>query len=478
MESFGTTETAIVIGMIALYILGTSLLTTKLRSKDSSEFMVGGRATPAVVIGVLMMSEFIGSKSTIGVAQAAFDSGIAAMWAVLTAALAFLLFGKFMAGRLYATGEVTISGAIAQRYGRTAQLIVSLIMIYALLLVNVGNYVSGAAAIATVTKTSLPTAAFLIAIVSTFYFALGGMKSIAYVSLLHTGLKYVGVFIILGTALYMSKGMGPAMDKLPAYYFTMDGHIGWGSIVAFFIGNVGAVFTTQFIMQAISATKSPGAAKNSAYISAVLCIPISIALGLIGVIAKFLFPEMKSLFALPIFMQHMNVYLAATVAVSLVASVFLGVSTVALAIASLVVKDFYVPIAKPTPERELQVTRLLSVAIGFLTLVFVFFAPGLLKLSFFTRALRLSLAVVAMIGFFMPFFNGSRGAIIGLVASVVGTTIWYLMGDPFGIDNMYVALAIPAVVIVVEKLFHWRDATAPIPLHRHSAAMASHHKPH
>jgi len=247
------------------------------------------------------------------------------------------------------------------------------------------------------------------------------------------------------------------MDKLPDWYFTLNGHVGWGTIFAFFIGNVGAVFTTQYIVQAISATKSAQSAKNSAYIAGALCIPISIALGLIGVIAKFLFPEMKSLFALPIFMQHMNVWLAATVAVSLVASVFLGVSTVALAIASLVVKDFYVPIFKPTPEREFQVTRLLSLAIGFLPLIFVFFAPGLLKLSFFTRALRLSLAIVAMIGFFLPFFNGSRGAIIGLICSVIGTTAWYLLGDPFGIDNMYVALAIPAIVIFVEKLFHWND---------------------
>jgi len=457
MNNFSSSDTTIIIAVIAVYIVATSWLTAKLRSKNSGEFMVGGRSTPAIVIGVLLMSEFIGSKSTIGVAQAAFDSGMAAMWAVLTAAIAFFLFGKVMAARLYSTGAVTISGAIAQRYGRSAQLIVSLIMIYALLLVNVGNYVSGAAAIATVTKTSLTTAAFLIAIVSTFYFALGGMKSIAYISLLHTGLKYVGVFIILGVALWMSNGIGPVMEKLPAYYFSFDGKVGWSTILAFFIGNVGAVFTTQFIMQAISATKNEGAARKSAYIAAALCIPISIALGLIGVIAKFLFPEMQSLYALPVFMQHMNVALAATVATSLVASVFLGVSTVALAIASLVVKDFYVPYAKPTPERELQVTRWLSLLIGFLPLVFVFFAPGLLKLSFFTRALRLSLAVVAMIGFFLPFFNGNRGAIIGLVGSVIGTTAWYLLGDPFGIDNMYVALAIPVVVIFVEKLFHWND---------------------
>jgi solute:Na+ symporter, SSS family len=459
LETFSTTDTAIIIGIITLYVIATSWLTARLRSKSSSEFMVGGRASPAIVIGVLMMSEFIGSKSTVGVAQTAFDSGAAAMWAVLTAAIAFFLFGKVMAARLYSTGEVTISGAIAQRYGRTAQLVVSLIMIYALLLVNVGNYVSGAAAIATIIKTSLTTAAFIIAFVSTFYFALGGMKSIAYVSLLHTGLKYIGVFLILGTALYMSKGMTPVMQQLPAWYFTLDGHIGWGAIFAFFIGNVGAIFTTQFIMQAISATKNADSARRSAYIAGALCLPISIALGLIGVIAKFLFPEMNSLFALPIFMQHMNVWVAATVATSLVASVFLGVSAVALAIASLVVKDFYVPIFKPTPEREFTMTRRLSVVIGFVPLVFVFFAPGLLKLSFFTRALRLSLAVVAMVGFFLPFFNGSRGAVIGLVSAVIGTTAWFLLGDPFGIDNMYVALVIPAVVIFVEKLFHWRDHT-------------------
>ena len=49
-------------------------------------------------------------------------------------------------------------------------------MIYALLLVNVGNYASGAAAISTVLKVNLPVAAFITAIVSTFYFAFGGMK--------------------------------------------------------------------------------------------------------------------------------------------------------------------------------------------------------------------------------------------------------------------------------------------------------------
>ena len=75
-----------------------------------------------------MMSEFVGAKSTIGTAQSAFESGLAAAWAVLSAAIGFPLFGVFLARKLYASGEFTISGAIARKYGRSTQVTVSLII--------------------------------------------------------------------------------------------------------------------------------------------------------------------------------------------------------------------------------------------------------------------------------------------------------------------------------------------------------------
>jgi solute:Na+ symporter, SSS family len=457
VQSFDYFDTSVIIVAITLYIAFTSWLTVKLRSRTSAEFMVGARSVPAIVVGILLMSEFIGAKSTVGVAQAAFEHGMAAAWAVLSAAVAFPLFGFFLAKKLYNSGEYTISGMIAQRFGRSTELVVSLIMIYALLMVNVGNYVSGAASLATILKIDLTPAAFIIAGVSTFYFALGGFKSIAYVSMIHCAVKYVGVFVLLGVALYLTRGIAPVAAKLPPFYFTWDGHIGLSTIVAFFIGNIGAIFSTQFIIQAVASTKNAKAARNSTYIAAALSIPVSIALGLIGVSAKYLYPDMNSLFALPVFIQSMDVWWAAFVSISLVASIFVGVSTVALAISSLVVRDFYAPYFKPTPEQEFRASRVMSIFIGFIPLIFVFFAPGLLSLSFFTRALRLSISVVAVIGFYLPFFSSNRGATVGLLAAAVTTTAWYLAGDPLGIDNMYVALVTPPLVIFVEKLFHWNS---------------------
>lgn len=442
---------AIIVTMVVVYMAITTGLTFYFRSKTNADFMMAARSVPAFVIGILLMSEFIGPKSTVGAAQTAFESGMAASWAVLSVAIGFPLFGIFLGRKLYTSGEYTISAAIAKRYGRSTQMTVSLIMIYALLLVNVAYYVSGAAALSSVLHLSVPTAAFLIAGVSTLYCMVGGLKSAAYVSVVHTTVKYIGVLIVVGIALYMTGGVKPMIETMPKYYFTWDGKIGFTTILAWTVANIGAIFSTQYIIQAISSLKGPDEVRRSTFIAGALCVPISICLGLIGVSAKFLFPEMKSLFAFPVFLSHMSPYLAGFVTVSIVASVLVGVSSIALGTSALIVRDFYVPICKPSERSKLRMSRLLSIPIGFVPLLFVFFMPEVLHLSFFTRALRLSIAVVAIFAFYLPLFGSNRGATIGLLASAISTTGWYLMGDPMGVDNIYVAFATPAIVMLIES---------------------------
>jgi solute:Na+ symporter, SSS family len=57
-----------------------------------------------------------------------------------------------------------------------------------------------------------------------------------------------------------------------------------------------------------------------------------------------------------------------------------------------------------------------------------------------------------MMGFYLPLFASNRGATAGLIGAAISTTVWYLLGNPFGIDNMYVAAATPLVVMAVERL--------------------------
>jgi SSS family solute:Na+ symporter len=467
---FGTVDTMIIVGMITVYILATSWLTVKLRSTTNEQFMTAARAMPPVVVGFLLMSEFIGAKSTVGTAQEAFSAGLAAGWSVVGASIGFILFGLIFVRKIYNSGEYTISAAINQKYGKSTMVAVSLIMIYALFLVNVGNYIGGAAALVTVLKINQPVAMVIIGVVSTFYFAFGGLKGVAYVTLLHSLVKIIGIGLILTVALTMTGGIQPMVSNLPDYYFTLDGKVGWTTVIAWIIGTTGAIFSTQFIIQAISSNRDANGARRSTWYAAVLCFPIGIALGLIGVASRYLFPTMKSLYALPIYLQHMSSPLAGLVATSLVASVFVSVSTVALAIASLIIRDFYEPLCNPTPERKLKVTRYLSLVIGLAPLVCVFLVPEILKLSFFTRAIRLSISIVALVGFYLPFFKSTRGATWGLLGSAVATTVWYAYDNPLGVDNMYVALVAPVAVMAAERALSLIFSPRSGPADRPSAA--------
>ena len=55
-------------------------------------------------------------------------------------------------------------------------------------------------------------------------------------------------------------------------------------------------------------------------------------------------------------------------------------------------------------------------------------------------------------GFYLPYFNSNRGATIGLTLSGITTTVWYLLDNPFGIDNMYIAIIVPFIVLVLDRL--------------------------
>jgi solute:Na+ symporter, SSS family len=449
----------LIIGAVVAYLLLTSALAWVLRSRSSEQFMVGSRELPALVVGILLMSEFIGAKSTVGTAQEAFEKGIAAGWSVGAAAIGFLLLWIFFARQIYQSRQHTISGMIEQRFGNGARIAVSLIMIYALLLVNVGNYVSGAAIVSSALHMGLVPATFVVAAASGIYYVFGGLKSIAYVTLLHSGLKLIGIGLLVYVAASLAGGIEPMKAALPEFAFSATGRVGAPTIVAWIIGTVGAIFSTQYIVQAIASNRNAVAARRSTLIAALLCLPLGLALAFIGVAARYLFPQQQSIYALPVFLGEMPTALAAVVTVSLVASVLVSVSTVALATTALVMRDFYVPWRRPAAGTELAITQRVSILVGLIPLLCVFFTPKILELSFFTRALRLSIAVLAVMGTFLPLVGSPRSAVIALVASGVATTAWYLLGNPFGIDNIYVAALVPLAVLGLQAALPGRSST-------------------
>lgn len=453
--NFGATQITIILTVVIGYIIVTTLvgIWTQKFAKTNAQFMTAGKQLPFWAVGLLLCSQFTGIPTIVGTAAAAFEGGIAAAISVETVAFAFMVFALFIAPKIYQTGEYTISGVMSKQYGKSITPVASLIMIYALLVVNVANFVGGAAAVSSFSKVGLPLAALIVSGVAAICVASGGLRAVAYVNLIHFFVKYLAVIIVVVVAVGLGAKYSNMTAKLPALYFSGVGEFGLVTIIAWTIANMGAVFSTQFTVQAVAGAKSMSDVRKACLVACVLIVPLGILGAYIGLQAKYLFPNVKSVMAFPIFIQHMNPWLGAIVAAGLVAAVLINVTSVTLATTALVMKDFFVPLVKPSEKAKLRITRIASIIIALIPIPFVLLFPVIIKTLFFAKALRTSLSVLLVVAFYLAFIKSEKGAVWALIIGAVGTSIWYFSGEPFNIDSTYAAVVLPAIVLILARLF-------------------------
>jgi len=100
----------------------------------------------------------------------------------------------------------------------------------------------------------------------------------------------------------------------------------------------------------------------------------------------------------------------------------------------------------------LTFVRVATVLVGLLPIPLAIFTPNVLAVTFLAKSLRAALAVLVLLVFYAPHFGTSQGALVSIIASLVITIGWFLAGNPFGIDNAYVALFIPIVVMSISQM--------------------------
>ena len=121
------TSLTVILLVVAAYVgVSTLVGTWSLKhTRDTAAFMTAKRQMTPALVGILMMSEFIGTGSTLGTAQSAYEKGISAAFNVITLGVGYLLYAYLLAPKFQAMGEYTISGALARHYGRGVKLVVS-----------------------------------------------------------------------------------------------------------------------------------------------------------------------------------------------------------------------------------------------------------------------------------------------------------------------------------------------------------------
>jgi SSS family solute:Na+ symporter len=461
-------EITIVVGTV-LYMVVLAFVSYAARRNANSaqKFSSGGTTYPALLIGFLLMSEFIGTAASVGTAEAAYRVGVSAAWNVAALGIGFVLYSWLLASRFKAIGENTISGALARTYGRNVKLATSVIMIFALQIVAISTYTSGGAIVAPLFGIGRSTAICITAAAGVLYVSLGGMSSVIYTNVIHAIVKYIGVIIALVFAIHQIGGVGELQAKLSPEMLAVD-TVGWAQICAWLVAGIGAVFATQYVVQAINAVPDEATAKRASFYSALLLIPFGILAAMIGMVCQILYPDIKATQSFPSLIADMQALPATIVVAGLAASLFGTISALSIGAATLVYKDFYLPISGRTGEDpvSLRFIRCATIVAGLLPIPLAILSTEVLSVTFLAKSLRASLAVLVLLAFFAPSFGSPRAAMASIGLSLVGVVGWFLAGNPGGIDNAYVAVAIPILVMTASRLMGGSSAPAIEPQSR------------
>jgi solute:Na+ symporter, SSS family len=445
------------LAIVIAYMAGVGLLTGIVQRSvtDTTTFTSGrtGSGVPAVFVGMMLMSEFIGTSASVGTAQEAYVFGISAAWNIIALGAGFLFYAYFLAGKYRESGHNTISGVFAEVYGPSTKMATSLVMIFALQIVAVALYAGGGAILSALLVVDRTLATVICGVVAVLYVFLGGMRSVVYTNLIHSLMKYLGIGIALYFALTSVGGLRELQARLPEAMFSWT-HVGLGQIFAWFIAGIGATFSTQYVIQAINTVGTRQKAQAASLYAGLLLVPFGIATALIGMCSLALFPGIKSIDAFSALIAHMSGPMAGLVAAGLAASLFGTIAAISVSTATLLYKDFYLRFitAQHDESRSLRFVRVTTVVVGLLPIVLAIYTPNVLQMTFLAKAIRTSLSVLVLLVFYAPWFGTRGGALLSILGSMVATIAWFLMGNPFGIDNAYVALGLPLIVMGVSSM--------------------------
>ena len=248
---------------------------------DSINYIVAGRGLILPLAAATLMAQSLDSNATLGNTDLVADFGFWA-GAALPVGLALCLFltGLFFAKPMNRMNLTTLPDFYRRKYGRTAEVLASVIMSVAYAFLLAGNLVAGGFLFQIFVGTSFQVGVVVIAALVLSYTIAGGLFSVAYTDFIQAGVAFVGsiALIVFVTAQYgitIPSGMGPAnLGQLTDP--SQGAYINLATIVALGLGDIVAID----FMERVFAADSPETARKACFIGSagtlIIGIPFSV----------------------------------------------------------------------------------------------------------------------------------------------------------------------------------------------------------
>lgn len=452
MENVNVIPMIILISYIILTLVIANMV---LRKKMGSEhYLVAGRALPMFMVMAVVLGDWLGGGSTVGVCQRGYNEGIVGWVYPISIGIGLIVFSFTLAGVYRKLRAITIAEVAGKVFGTRTHIASAIVIGIAYFVIAITQLVAGGALLAPLLGIDKWIADLITAVIFIAVISAGGLASIAAVNIVQCVVIYVGMLLGLFFSLALIgggsvfAGFGALADKLPASFWSFE------SISPVTVsGEVLAVILSCFVAQAaltgVFAAKDEKAAISGTRLAGVLIIPIGITFVLLGMCAKVYYGTALpfGLSAGPAMMLSLNPVIAGIALCGLFAAIISTGPLCFLAPTQILIRDIYSAYINPTAsdKKILLYSRLLGIMLIMAGWILAVTMHDILGTLFWAFALRSGIAVILI----MVAYLGSRrisedGAFWGLIVGLVALIAWTMLGSPYGIH-----VAMPTVVVIV-----------------------------
>lgn len=456
---------SIQLGIVLLYIcvLFAISVYVKKRTTNSSGLLFADRKMGTMLITANVTALAIGAASTVGVAESAFNNGLAAGWYNAAWGAGAIVMGIVAAGRYREMECTTIPELFERYYDKKGRAISVICMTTVLLVIASLQYIAGGAILSTLLPEYFTFEGGMItsAVVFIFTTLIGGLWFSGISNILSVILIYGGCIIATWMSVGDQGGMAMMISKLPPSNHWVDpiGPLGLLTIVGWFAAMITQTITAQGPVQIACSAKDGKTARNGFIFAGLLMVPIGFICAILGMAARVNFPDLKATLALPQLLMSLDPVVSGITLAALWSADIGTASPILLGAGTLFSQDIYKRFINPkvSEARYTLVNRLAILILGLGTLWLAFNASGIVKTMLIGLSMTTSFTVVFLATLFFPAICRHNTAFYTTLVSLVAIVAWMTVpATHVFIHPIYLEWVVCVFTVLVMPLFDSR----------------------
>ena len=415
----------LVIFLYALILIALGVFIGR-KAKSASDFFVAGRNFNSGLLFTTLIAANLGAGSTVGVTALAYQYGLSAWWWIGSAGIGSMILAFIVGPKIWKISReynfYTLSDYLDKRYSKFFSGFISIMMSIGTLALFSGQLLGIAWILEVVAEIPKIYGVIIGAVVTTLYFAAGGLLSSAFVNILEVAVILIGFVIALPFVWNFSGGLENIKANIPdTKYFDFFG-MGSTAIIGYIVMLVPSFFISPGLIGKVFAAKDERSIKIGTSLNGLVQLIFAIIPVIIGVATFSKFPDLaRPDLALPAAMKNMMPFFAGSIALAAIFAAEVSTAdTVLYMLAGSLTNDIYKRFFNPdiSDSKLLTLSRITTVICGIIGVILALKLESIISaLTIFYSLMSVSLSAPLIFGLFTKRasnFGAVLSALIGI----------------------------------------------------------------